>query len=131
MEVLFKTVQYGGFSFSPIAIIIYGGLLFYFLTFHIIPSIKKWCLSEKERLKLEKELTEQNGNRLRCLDCPYCKKYIHRTFYTSNALSYWAPIYCRKFKIKFMSGQLGQRCQAKDPKKAMREKTEYSNKQNS
>jgi hypothetical protein len=122
VEILFETIHYGGFSFSPIAIIIYGGLLFYVVAFVIIPSIKKQYLINKERSKLEKELTEQNGQRLLCLDCPYCKNYIHRTFYTSNALSYRAPIYCRKFKIKFAPGRLGQRCQAKDPKKAMREK---------
>lgn len=121
MERLFETVYYGGSSFTHIAIIIYGGLLICIIVFGIIPSIKKQHLEDKERLKLEKELMEQYGERLLCLDCPYCKKYIHRTFYTSNELSYWAPIYCRKFKIKFASGQLGQRCQAKDPKKAMRE----------
>ena len=70
---------------------------------------------------MEKELTSKHGNRIACVDCPYCKKYVHRTFYTSNDLSYWAPIYCKKFKIKFTPGQLGQKCQAKDPEKAMRE----------
>ena len=123
MSFLFETVHYGGSSFAPIAVVIYGGLLLFIVFFVIIPSIIQWYLSNKERSRLEKELTEQHGKRLPCVECPYCKKYIHRTFYTSNALSYWAPIYCRKFKIKFISGQLGQRCQAKDPKKAMREKS--------
>ena len=121
MERLFETVHYGGSSFTPIAIIIYGGILIFVLVFVLVPSIKQQHLHDKEQAKIEKELVEQHGERLLCLDCPYCKKYVHRTFYTSNTLSYWAPIYCRKFKIKFDAGQLGQRCQAKDPKRAMRE----------
>ena len=122
---LFTPVRYGGFTFLPVAIIVYGLILLVFLIIFVSYAVN-WLKHERETASLERELQEKLGARLLCSECSYCKKKMNYTFRRGsryrNVLAGYVPAYCRKFKKPLNSYALYLRCIASDPRKAMREK---------
>jgi hypothetical protein len=98
-------------------IVIVIGLFLY----EMIPTIYSGLKSSKSNIKLEKELREKYGLRLTCINCTYCKKKLHRPFYTSMQLASYVPTYCRKLKIPL--GSNTTLCQAENPEQAERVNT--------
>ena len=116
-----QTIEINGFSGSVFSFLFYGVLFaiaLYFIIFNLIKKSKE----NSKKMKLEKQLREEVGNRMLCIHCPYCKTRFYKPFRTTYHLSSNVPIYCRRFKKPLPLGTALLVCQADDPLKAMREK---------
>ena len=116
-----QTIKINGFSGSVFSLLFYG-VLFSIALYLIIYNLIKKFKENSRKMKLEKQLREQVGNRMLCIKCSYCKKRFYKPFRTSYHLSTYVPIYCRRFKKPLPLGTALLVCQADDPLKAMREK---------
>jgi len=78
---------------------------------------REWDL--KSIRSREAALQKEVGERLRCVECEYCKKRIYAPFF-SKPVKHWVPLYCKKFRFS-LSADVNIRCGAMLPEDAQRE----------
>ena len=116
-----QTIEFYGFSVSLWGLLFYGIILFVAVGV-LISVLLKISKANSQIAKNDKQLREEVGERMLCINCPYCKKRYHKPFHTNNHLASYEPIYCRRFKMSLPTGRTLLVCQANDPRKAMRVK---------
>ena len=81
-------------------------------------------LMRRNRRNREWELEHSPGERLRCMECRYCRVKVHHPFSTPsyrNAMVSRYPAYCRRFR-RPLNGNPNTRCNAEESRQAMYER---------
>jgi len=105
------------------------GAIFGAVGFGLVSVFSLFNLSKKgmmpfQRPKSSEEREEllhaQFGERLKCVQCKYCKRRIYFPFF-SRPVKHWVPLYCKKFMFT-LNGDVRLRCGAMLPEDAERER---------
>lgn len=80
-----------------------------------ISSFINWCKNNAK----EKQLRRIYGNRLKCMNCKYCKRFLYRPFYYSLQCASYLPSYCKKFRQP-LPHEMNTICIARNPEMAER-----------